>query len=162
MLVQRLKFQNDLALARDFARELAAFVEPCYSRLPDMIVSVPLHPRRLAERGYNQAHALARWTGRMLHVAVDQRAAKRTRMSTAQSMQATRGARGRNLHGAFSGTGRVTDKHVAILDDVLTTTATAAALARALLDDGAQRVDVWACARTPRGGLGAASGNRPS
>ncbi len=121
----------------------------------DLVVPVPLHWRRQWHRGYNQAELL----GRALLAAeprgagprLDTRLVRRRRATPAQSaLGADR--RAANLAGAFTVRGRCDNLRVAVVDDVLTTGSTAAALARGLLAAGAQRVEVWCVARTPAPG----------
>jgi ComF family protein len=114
---------------------------------PQVIVPVPLHPARLRQRGYNQALELARVVGRRLSIPVDAASCRRTRATRAQSELEER-QRLRNIRGAFAAVGKP-PRHVAILDDVVTTGATVSELARALHRGGCERIDVWTLARTP-------------
>jgi ComF family protein len=114
---------------------------------PQAILPVPLHPARLRQRGYNQALELARVVGRRLSIPVDASSCQRTRATRAQSELEER-QRLQNIRGAFATTGRL-PRHLAILDDVVTTGATVSELARALHRGGCERVDVWTLARTP-------------
>ncbi len=116
----------------------------------ELLVPVPLHPRRLRERGYNQAALLAR---ALLARApaprprLELRALARCR-ATASQAGLEREARLQNVRGAFrADPARVAGRSVLLLDDVLTTGATAAACAEALLEAGARRVRVLALAR---------------
>jgi ComF family protein len=117
---------------------------------PDALVPVPLAKRRLRERGYNQAAMLARWIGKSLDIAVDDRLVLRIKETPAQQGLDAR-ARKRNLRGAFAlrDSSRLQGRHLALVDDVLTTGATADGIARLLIDAGARRVDVYCLARTP-------------
>jgi ComF family protein len=114
---------------------------------PDAIVPVPLHPRRLRQRGYDQALELARVVGRRLDLTVLD-AAERTRATPPQAALEAK-ARKTNLRGAFRVTAELGSAHVAVLDDVVTTASTVGELARVLRAAGAGRVDVWCVARTP-------------
>lgn len=118
---------------------------------PDALLPVPLAKKRLRERGYNQAAMLAGWVGKQLDVPVNEHQLLRIKETPAQQGLDAR-ARKRNLNGAFalSNTAWLEGRHVALVDDVLTTGATADGIARLLLAGGAQRVDVYCLARTPR------------
>lgn len=138
------RFQAARALALGMAAALRARAEP----LPALLVPVPLHPRRLMVRGYNQALELARVLGAELAIPVCAQAARRLRPTPDQiGMSAVQ--RRRNLHGAFACTPQVQGLHVALLDDVMTTGATLGELARAARQAGAARVEAWALARVP-------------
>lgn len=121
---------------------------------PTLLLPVPLAPQRLRERGYNQAWELARRLGRRLRIAADASLLRRRR-DTAHQIGMTRPEREHNLRDAFEvdarGQARLQGRHVALVDDVLTTGATAHAAALALLRAGAARVDAWVVARTPLG-----------
>jgi len=150
-LVQRFKFAADLAVGRALACRLAACVEG--ADRPRCLVVPPLSPRRLRERGFNQALELAKVVSRRLAVDCEPRAIARVRETEAQH-ELDRARRLANLRGAFACARRFAGAHVAIVDDVVTTGATAETLARALKEAGAGRVSVWAVARTPDPALG--------
>lgn len=146
-LVHGLKFRNELAcgrvLGQVFARCLLARGEP----LPDAIVPVPLAPRRYWQRGYNQASELALAIRRATGIAVTSDVAIRQR-ETAEQAGLDRKARRRNVRGAFAAVAPLRARHVAILDDVVTTGSTVRELAEVLRQAGAEQVAVWAIART--------------
>jgi ComF family protein len=112
-------------------------------------VPVPLHRARLWQRRYNQSAELARKLARGWKREFDPFALVRSRATPGQGAMASAKARRRNVLGAFKvpDPGRVKGKSVLLLDDVLTTEATAEACARALKRAGATRVHVLALAR---------------
>jgi predicted amidophosphoribosyltransferase len=111
----------------------------------------PLGRARLRERGFNQALELAKALGRQLSVPVASRAVARVHEAAPQA-GLTRAARRANLRGAFRCVTALRDADVAIVDDVITTGATAEAMAQALAAAGTRSVRVWAVARTPEPG----------
>jgi Predicted amidophosphoribosyltransferases len=117
--------------------------------LPEAIVPVPLHISRLRERGFNQAHELARPLARHLGIPLRPGWLERTRRTDAQSDLDAEGRAG-NVRGAFVARVPSGIRHVAVVDDVMTTGATLAACTLALKRGGVERVDVWALARTPK------------
>ena len=152
-LIKRWKFSRDTRLTKVLARLWLAGGKELV--IPDLIVPVPLHWRRLCRRGFNQSDLLARelrlQCPLLQQVPIVTRRVRRRRATAAQSgMDAS--ARTRNLRGAFTVNLACDKLRVAIVDDVLTTGATAAALATALNNAGASRVDVWCIARTPSPG----------
>ncbi|MBM3545070.1 MAG: ComF family protein [Alphaproteobacteria bacterium] len=116
----------------------------------DLIVPVPLYPSRLWWRRFNQSAMLAQALSRQSGIPADCFALKRVRR-TASQVGLTHDQRKRNVAGAFkvteSAKARVRGKTVVVIDDVITTGATAEACARALLRAKATRVDVLALAR---------------
>lgn len=145
-LLQGLKFHGRLSAARLLGHLLGEALAARGTGLPDLIVPVPLHPARLAERGYNQALELARPLARQLGLPLAAGLCRRTRATDTQSLLPA-AARRRNVRGAFTLTGPLPGSHVAIVDDVVTTGATVAELATTLRRAGATRVEVWAVAR---------------
>lgn len=148
-LVTRFKYRGALHFGALLGRLLR---DACAGRRVDALLPVPLHPARLAERGFNQAAELARPVARGLCVPVLLGAARRTQATRPQASLPEHERR-RNLAGAFCAGPEVGGRRIAMVDDVLTTGATARALAGALLEAGAAGVEVWVVAR---GGTGQA------
>lgn len=113
---------------------------------PDALLPVPLHKRRLAERGYNQSALLARVVSRELGLPLIEDALSRSR-NTPQQVGLSGGERRKNVAGAFAcqpGHPLIEGRRLVLLDDVCTTGATLAACAEALLAAGAR--EVWGLA----------------
>ncbi len=144
-LIRGLKHGNGLIEARILAtlmRDALVAEDP-----PDLILPVPLTYRRRVQRGYNQAALLAAQIARQVVVPADYRGLKRIRHAAPQrSLDAA--ARRRNLSGAYRASRDFSGKDIAVVDDVMTTGATAAEISLTLLDAGASKVRVWAAART--------------
>lgn len=145
-LIQRLKFAHDLALADALASRLAGRI----SRLPDLLIAMPLHPNRLRQRGYNQSQLLAERLARETGLPLLTQACRRVRDTAAQSTLPFK-ARGKNVRNAFVCDVDLQGKRVALVDDVLTSGASLDALAGAVLKRGASEVEVWVVARTLHG-----------
>ena len=151
--MRSLKFTRRASVARDLAALIAPFLAATISLGElDAIVPVPLHWRRLASRGFNQADALARHGRRAadLTTPILHRVLRRVR-STPPQTGLTAAARARNLVGAFVVLPRrahhLIGRRVLLLDDGVTTGATMAAAGRALLASGAAEVVGFAVAR---------------
>lgn len=146
--VLALKYRARFDAARLLGSLMADTLRDGGRPLPDLLLPMPLHWRRLMRRGYNQALLLANVIGRSLAIPVDARALRRTRATQDQIGQ-TAAARRRNLRGAFACKRSLSGLHVALIDDVMTTGASFDELARVCRAAGAARVEVWAAARTP-------------
>lgn len=147
--IVELKFHGRLAPAHVVGELMAERLARRPQPLPEILIPVPLHAQRLRRRGYNQAHELARQLSRRLSLRLVPRAAHRLR-ATGEQTRLGAAARRRNVRGAFVVDGdAVLGRHVALLDDVITTGATTAELARAARAAGAARIEVWAAARVP-------------
>jgi ComF family protein len=148
-LVQQLKFGQKLNFAKLMGDLLAETLQKAYQQepWPQVMIAVPLHRKRLFERGFNQSLELAKVLQRQLTIPCDYRSALRLRHTPAQSLLPA-AARRRNLHKAFSVQLTRPYQHVVIVDDVITTLSTAQELAKSLLAAGVKRVDVWSCIRT--------------
>ncbi|MDR5778307.1 ComF family protein [Caballeronia sp. LZ065] len=144
-----LKFRGQLAAASAFARHLHAAFEDSRLPRPDVIVAVPLSRKRLIERGYNQAWAIARPLGRLMGARSDAALVVRNRHTPAQS-RLDQDTRRRNVADAFSITQALRGVHVGVVDDVMTSGATLDALAHTLKQAGARRVTNFVALRTPQ------------
>ena len=149
-LIHRWKYQGEQRLTA-----LLAQLWLCHD-LPlgniDLMVPVPLHWRRRWWRGFNQSQLLCRALRdacpELAMLPILDRAISRKRATAAQSGMNAR-QRARNLKGAFTVHKPCDNLRVAVVDDVLTTGATAAALARELRSAGASHIEIWCLARTP-------------
>ncbi|MDB5951318.1 MAG: amidophosphoribosyltransferase, partial [Massilia sp.] len=152
-LVLQLKFAGALALAPWFAEVVrdSVLADPGFV-LPDVLCPVPLGPRRLVERGFNQALEMARPLARHLGVPLRARLAIRAQDTRAQSGVAP-DQRRRNMAGAFAvapdARGWVRGRHIGLVDDVMTSGHTLGELAAAFKRAGAARVSNFVFARTP-------------
>ncbi|WP_374657866.1 ComF family protein [Inhella sp.] len=143
-LLHALKYEAALGLAPALAALMPA--PPPGS----LLLPVPLHPTRLGERGHNQSTLLARELARRCALPCAERVLERV-IDTPTQTQLSRTERMKNLRHAFAlAPGHsVQGRHCVLVDDVMTTGATLATLARLLLAHGAVRVDACVVARTP-------------
>ncbi|MCS3513956.1 ComF family protein [Pseudomonas grimontii] len=156
-LISRFKHQARWPLGHMLGRLLGQHLQHRFDNneltRPDILLPVPMARRRLRERGYNQALMLARWLSANLNLPYDEHLLLRPHETVAQQDLDAR-TRKRNLLNAFAlaPDAQVQGRHLALVDDVLTTGATAHSLARLLINAGAQQVDVYCLARTPKPG----------
>jgi ComF family protein len=147
-LVQRLKCDGYRPLAKPLGRCLARAAERLSEQSFDLIVPVPLHRKRERQRGFNQAELLAAELARLRHIPLGARDCMRVRDTPPQT-GLRRAERRKNVAGAFDvpSPQRVEGKRVLLIDDVLTTGATASSCAQALRQAGAAGVWVATVAR---------------
>jgi ComF family protein len=146
-----LKHSDRLELVPGFAHWLERTGRPLLAET-DLIVPVPLHRLRLWRRRYNQAAELARALARRTAKPIAVRALERSRPTESQGAMASAGSRRRNVRGAFrvAEPALVAGRNILIVDDVLTTGATAEACAQALKRAGAKTVQILALARVAK------------
>ena len=151
-LLAAFKFHDALDLAPALAQQLADAVRAQAPPAVDVLLPVPLADARLRERGYNQAALLAAAVGRRLALRCERDWLLRI-TDTPHQLALPRERRFANMRGAFAveplALPVLRGLRVALLDDVLTTGATAAEITRVLLAAGAASVQVWVVARTP-------------
>jgi ComF family protein len=151
-LIGDFKFHRRAELASLLAARLVAAVRAAALPPPALVLPVPLSPGRLAERGYNQAWEVARRTAAALQLPTDATLLQRP-LETAHQAELGRSERQRNLRTAFMADPRrraaLQGARVALVDDVMTTGATAREASSVLLRAGAAAVDLWVLARTP-------------
>lgn len=148
-LIMELKFNQRLINARILGENIAHVAKNVWyinKRLPDMIIPVPLHPQRLKERGFNQAVELAKPIANLLALPMNITSCLRIKHTAAQAMLPAED-RTKNMKNAFLIKDDFTNQHLAVLDDVITTGQTITELCLALKKAGANRIDVWCCAK---------------
>lgn len=143
-MLQHFKYGHQLSLAAWFGERLAATAAMLQA---DLIIPLPLHPRRMAERGFNQASEIARPLARRLQLPLDTDICARTR-ETAPQEGLTLLQRRRNLRNAFACCSDLSGRRILLVDDVVTTGASVGECARTLKLHGAAHVTVAAAART--------------
>lgn len=145
-MIFSLKYKQQLSLAHDLGLMLADKVISSGVPLPDQLVPVPLHPLRMMRRGFNQALEIARSCGRRLGLPVSTYSVRRRRQTRAQySLKAAQ--KTTNVKGAFSARPFSKQDNIAIIDDIVTSGATATELALTLRHAGAGDISLWTCCR---------------
>ncbi len=149
-LVHLVKFSGYRALIPLLGHAIAAAVANFYPEIPreSVLVPVPMSRRDERRRGFNQAEWMGRELSRRLAIPMDPEVLRRARLGKRQA-QTRRDERADNVRGAFAATGDLaTAKHVLLVDDLVTTGATAAACASALFASGALSVTVLCFGRS--------------
>ena len=145
-LISQLKFNNKLLhagiLGELFIEQIQDRVEP-----PEALIPMPLHSKRLRQRGYNQSLLLAKAIGKQLDIRVDNQLCRRVKHTPPQA-ELTRKARMKNMKGVFEIIEHVPYRHIAIVDDVMTTGSSINELAKQFKAAGVRQVDAWCIART--------------
>jgi ComF family protein len=150
-LINDFKFRNALDLADSLATLLLQSQPPQTDMPPSLMVPVPLNAYRLRERGYNQSWELAHRCARRLGCQADSALLIRIK-DTSRQASLSREQRATNMRGAFAveptRRSEIRGRAITLVDDVMTTQATAGEAARTLLAAGALSVRVWVIART--------------
>jgi len=152
-MVRGLKFEGRKNLSALLSPLMARTFASVWDREDfDLVVPVPLHPKRRRERGFNQAALLSRDLSRLIAIPCCENTLVRAR-DTAPQVGLSDSERFRNVRQAFrcAHPGDVARKKVLMVDDVMTTGATVCSAGEALLDAGALRVSVLTLARAVQG-----------
>jgi len=154
-LVTAFKFHGQLDIAAVLADPIVGAERRRAATRPSLVLPVPLASTRWRERGYNQAWELGRRLARRLDIVAEPDLLLRVR-ETAHQLALPLAARADNVRSAFAVEPRrraeLRGRHVAIVDDVMTTGSTAAEIAGVVRQAGAATVEIWVLARTPRPG----------
>ncbi len=152
-LVTQFKFHSALDLAPALAQRLLDTFRRGSDPAPALLLPIPLSAERLRERGYNQAWELTRRLASALNCRADANLLLRVK-NTPHQLALAPDQRAGNVRGAFAVEPRrraeLAGVTITLVDDVMTTGATASEAARVLLQAGAAQVQVWVVARTPR------------
>lgn len=144
-MLQRYKYQQSLHIAKTFSH----LMQEKFSIQHDFgrIITMPLHPKRLAERGFNQSLEIAKLVAKKLGIALDTTSCSRIKFSPPQASLPLK-TRIKNMRGAFSCHEDLRGQHVILMDDVMTTGASLHELAATVKSAGASHVECWVVART--------------
>lgn len=147
-LILELKFNQKLVNARVLGELLSEKIMNTYMNtpLPECIIPMPLHVARLKERGFNQAMEIARPIALTTGLPIVWKNMVRIKATQPQAMLSA-AERTKNIQDAFAITQPLAQKHVAVLDDVITTGNTIREFCSCLKQHGAQKIDVWCIAR---------------
>lgn len=145
VLVRQCKYAHATQLTALFAEQMARRVAT--NTHLDLLLPMPLHPARLAHRGFNQAVEITRRLAPKVGIDWQADACQRVRNTPSQAGLDLK-ARQRNLRGAFSCTMDLRGKRVALIDDVMTSGSSLNELAQAVRKAGAVEIQAWVLART--------------
>lgn len=151
-LISRFKYQQNWPYGQLLTALLVEHLKYYFDeggQRPQMLLAIPLAKRRQRQRGYNQAQMICDWLVKSLNINNPKHLLLRTRETVSQQGLNAK-ARRANLHNAFQITDatQIKDKHIVLVDDVLTTGTTCSIISELLLKLGAARVDVYCLART--------------
>jgi len=147
--VHQFKFNSKLNYGKLLAQLLTRYIQEQNLAAPDVLIPVPLHRKRLRRRGFNQALEIVRVINNQINSAISIKEVQRVRETRVQ-MELPAKNRYANVKNAFqlhSTNSNFNGKHVAIIDDVMTTGNTVNEVARCIKKVGAGRVDIWCIAR---------------
>lgn len=144
-LIHAAKFQSNFALLKLLGNLMSTHLN--FKKRPDVLIPVPLHIKRLRERGYNQSLELAKYIAKNTGLLIDYTVCERCRDTPPQSSLPAKQRRV-NLKDAF----RVSFiqphwQHIALVDDVMTTGTTVTELAKEFSKLGVPQIEIWCCAR---------------
>jgi ComF family protein len=145
-MIARYKYQYQLHLARPLAQGLLHSLAQQIAVFPDMLIAMPLHEKRLQQRGFNQSQLIAQSISQPFQLSISP--ACRRVINTPPQAGLDHQQRIRNIRGAFACDISLRGKRIAIVDDVMTTGASLNELARQLKKSGAAHVQCWVVART--------------
>lgn len=146
--IAQLKFQQQLWCGKVLGLILASAIHQHYQNqpLPEAIIPIPLHTRRLRQRGFNQSVEIAKPIAQQLKIPIILSDFYRHKYTQAQS-QLPAAQRNKNISGAFSSRRVRSMKYVAIVDDVITTGQTIREFSKILHKQKVSKIDIWSCAR---------------
>lgn len=156
ILIQRFKYRRKLESGKLLGTLFAQYLLECAHtypewRQPDLLMPTPMHWTRRWHRGFNQADVLSHYLAEAIGIPLNSNIIQRVKRTPAQK-ELTRSERQKNLRSAFylspQSQNLIQNKSIALVDDVVTTTATMRELSKLLLQAGAKEIQVWALART--------------
>ena len=146
-LISQFKYHQNLKLSKTLGTLLATCVHHYSLRRPQLLLPVPLHKRRIQQRGFNQAVEIGRVLAAQTKIPLDNHCVIKMKETPPQTALSRR-QRGQNIKGAFSLRHLPSVQSVAIIDDVVTTGATISEIASLLRRSGVSHIEAWVLART--------------
>lgn len=147
-MMVRYKYGNMMHLSHIFGQFLSdKLALSLASNQIDFIIPIPMHPARIKERGFNQAHEIAKALTMNCKEKLYFKSAERIKLTPPQASLPLKD-RVKNIKGAFQVNHDLSDKRIAIVEDVMTTGASLNELAKTLKKAGATHVECWIIART--------------
>ncbi|ARN76349.1 hypothetical protein BST96_08885 [Oceanicoccus sagamiensis] len=147
-LIAGFKYNRQLSYGKVLSLTgLNGFVSAYTYEFPDIITPIPLHWRRRLKRGFNQSEQIATYLAKGMDIPTLPLLQRSQFTPPQQQLDAQQ--RRQNLRGAFEATQNLAGQCVAVVDDVMTTGATATEVSKVLLEAGAGEVHIWVLARTP-------------
>ncbi len=145
-LIYQFKYQQHFYAYRPLVEELISMIKQIQQPVPELIIPVPLHPRRIRQRGFNQSGLIARALAKEFNVNHNNCLIIRHKFSKPQ-VELSAKERQQAVQNAFTVVTKTHTKHIALVDDVITTTQTVNQVARALKQAGVEKISIWALAR---------------
>lgn len=148
-LILDLKFKQKLSYGKFLGTILSKYIiNHCYKhqQLPSTIIPIPLHVERLRKRGFNQAYEIAKYVAKNIKIKINNTACIKIK-NTISQMNLIKNKRNTNIKNAFLAT-KLPDKHIAILDDVITTGSTTKDLCKTIIQENPDiNIDIWCICR---------------
>jgi ComF family protein len=145
-LIREMKFNQRPEIIHALGNDFAIWLSGRLDSQPEAMIPVPMHHRRMRQRGYNQALELARTLNKRLPIPIDSHCCRRIRNTPSQTDIPTK-QRKANVHGAFEIPASLNYRHIVIVDDVITTGSTVNEIAALFTKAGVNCIHVYALAR---------------
>ena len=147
-IIQQIKFNSRLSYTRVLS-DLMMSRLPVIEDKPDCIIAVPLHLRRLRQRGFNQSLEIIRPLAKHLNIPVDNKNCIRKKYTLPHSAMDAKQRR-KNIKNVFEFSNENGYQHIILFDDVVTTGSTVNELSRLIKRQGVKRIDVWSLSRADK------------
>ncbi|THB74716.1 MAG: ComF family protein [Gammaproteobacteria bacterium] len=146
-LIQDMKFSKNISNCNLLAELLYEQIVLQGIKLPECLIPTPINPKQYMNRGFNQSLEIANRLGKLLSIPVKSDVIIKT-CNTERQSKLSFTQRQNNLKGSFAQNKPIEYQHIAIIDDVVTTAATANEIAKVAKCNGVNKVQVWACSRS--------------
>ena len=145
-LIHQFKYNHQFYACKPLIKDLHRLVEISNQPLPDLIIPIPLHPYRLITRGFNQSSLIAKTLAKRLDIPYNNRLLTRYKYGKPQ-VQLSAKQREKAVKNVFKLKQKINTRHIALVDDVITTSHTVNQAAKALTKFGVEKISVWALTR---------------